>query len=125
MKSMNNPVSSPTVQLLRMQKPIPAPLLGYKLPHAVLPPQMESKLPENVLDNIYSFLRRRQTPAYVKQQRLMLSINLKVQRANELRREMIRRRIARLSKEQKRRALIQTLDNMVTILEKSMAPAKN
>jgi hypothetical protein len=55
----------------------------------------------------------------------MLSINLKVQRANELRREMIRRRIARLSKEQKRRALIQTLDNMVTILEKSMAPAKN
>ena len=100
------------------QRPIPPPFVGYTLPHAVLPPEVEAKLPENVLDNIYSFLRRRQTPDYVKQQRLALSINLKVRRANELRKEMIRRRIAHLKEEQRRRALVRSIDNIIQMLER-------
>ncbi len=100
------------------QKPIPPPFVGYKLPHEVLPPEVESRFPENVLDTIYSFLRRGKRPAYLKQQRLAMRINLKVQRANELRKEMIRRRIAALEREQKRRALVKSLDELIQRLEK-------
>jgi hypothetical protein len=100
------------------QKPIPPPFVGYKLPHAVLPPEVEDTLPENVLENIYSFLRRSKRPAEIRIQQKALSINLKVRTANRLRKEMIRRRIARLKEEQRRRALIKTMDTMVQMLER-------
>lgn len=106
--------------LCRMQgqKPIPPPQIGYKLPHEVLPPEVEDTLPENVLENIYSFLRRSKRPAEIRIQQTALRINLKVRTANRLRKEMIRRRIARLKEEQRRRALMKTLDTMVEMLER-------
>jgi hypothetical protein len=102
------------------QKPIPPPFVGHKLPHEVLPPEVEDTLPENVLETIYSFLRRSKRPAEIRIQQTALRINLKVRTANRLRHEMLRRRLAKLKQEQRRRALIKTLDNMVEMLEKAI-----
>ncbi len=85
---------------------------AYQLNHEVLPYNIELKLPFNVIDNIYSYLRPKyqQRPRNVKIERLAISINHRMTTLNEI--MEIRRK-----KREARKKCIEQLTKIETILE--------
>lgn len=57
---------------------------AYRLPHEVLPYDLERSLPIPVVCNIYSFLRRKQTESANRIEYLTISINHKLTARQEL-----------------------------------------
>jgi hypothetical protein len=88
-----------------------------KLPHEVLPFEIEKKLPYEVIDNIYSFLRRNQSKKHAQIERLQISINHKYARLKEL---IEIRKKRRIEKEQKRKTILETLNTLEIILKRML-----
>lgn len=85
----------------------------YGFSHEVLPYEIELKLPQHITANIYSFLRKNQSPRHAKIERLSIQINHNVTTLKERLEERRRRRI---EKERKRQACLETLNK----IEKSL-----
>jgi L-lactate utilization protein LutB len=86
----------------------------YKLPHAVLPYEVERSLPIPVVCNIYSYLRRNQSKTAAKIEFLQITINHKITARYEL---IKRRKELREAKKAHREAVIKQLDAIIKTLE--------
>ena len=92
----------------------------YKLSHEVLPYDLELSLPENIVDNIYSFLRRRKDPKFIKQERLTMYLNHKITAFQKLQQEKLRRLLERKKQNELRTKIVDTLDKLTKILESQL-----
>jgi hypothetical protein len=81
----------------------------YTPSHEVLPYELELKLPQHVTANIYSFLRKNQSPRHAKIERLSIQINHNVTTLKERIEERRKRRVA---KERKRQACLEVLNKL-------------
>ncbi len=89
----------------------------YKFRHPVLPYEIEAKLPDHIINNIYSYLRPKyeQTAKHNKIYRMEIELNHKVICLQQLLEERKRRR---LLKEQRKKEMISALTKMEEILKK-------
>ena len=90
----------------------------YKLPHETLPYELERNLPIAVVDTIYSYLRPKPvTKNTTRILRLEMDLNHKISAMNEL---LARRQKIRQEKEERRKKLVASLENIINSLESSL-----
>jgi hypothetical protein len=90
----------------------------YKLPHEVMPYELERSLPMAVVDRIYSYLRPKPaTKNATRILRLEMDLNHKISAMNEL---LARRQKVREEKEERRKKLVASLENIINSLESSL-----
>ncbi len=87
----------------------------YKLPHEVLPYDLERSLPIPVVCNIYSYLRKNQSKSAAKIEFLEISINHKITARYEL---LKRRKELRAARVAKREAIVKQLESIIAALER-------
>ena len=90
----------------------------YKLPHEVLPYDIERSLPIDTVCVIYSFLRQNQSNTAAKKERLEISINHKLSAGHELLQKRKELCEAKLKQQQQ---FIAQLEKIIRSLEKMVA----
>lgn len=119
-------MSTPSQLTLQPRKWLHTPKRNYNLPHEVLPYEIEIELPINVILSIYSYL----TPKYMQQpkkeklERMSIELNHKMTAMKELIMEKKRRQLIRERQEQRRKELMQALNNIETAV-KLLAASSN
>ena len=81
----------------------------YKINHEVLPYEIELNLPHNVINNIYSFLRKNNSTRSVKIEMLSISINHKI---IALREKLEQRKKIRLHNKLKKQQFLDILNDI-------------
>lgn len=102
------------------EKPKPrVPHITFEYNHEVLPHKIERALPYSVIDNIYSFLRRKydQNPRQTKIERHKIELNDKIMKFNELLKEQRRRKALREKKAQQHDKLLEALNALSHIIQ--------
>jgi hypothetical protein len=86
----------------------------YKLSHNVLPYEIELKLPANVIDNIYSFLRPKymQTPQRITIERRKIHLNHLSTAYYQLKLKKIKRDYAKRKQEENKKKLLELLSQL-------------